>query len=163
MLVDSAMALVEPLYLSAMLPGKQEEEKATFTLGNSTLEAPLGLTHQDCNHNADVLGILPEYVAKGDFCKMCQAAKEHQKAQHFNQRSDLQREKGPKSGHPRAALAFFAQMRMCRLGYRLSVNRQSQCKSFSSGFCCWLFYRLTYLALSNSFRLPFVKFLPQAC
>ena len=82
------------------------------------MEAPLGLAHQDCNHDADVLGILPEHVAKGDFCKMCQSAKEHQKAHHLDQRSDLQREKGPKSGQPRAALALFAQMRMFRLGYR---------------------------------------------
>lgn len=63
-----------------MLPEKQQEEKATSMLATSTLEAPLDLTHHNCNHDADVLGILPEYIAKGDFCKMCQSAKEHQKA-----------------------------------------------------------------------------------
>lgn len=42
------------------------------------------LTHQDCNHDADVLSILPKYITMGDFCKMHQSAKEHQKAQHLH-------------------------------------------------------------------------------
>lgn len=78
------MALAEPLYIRPMLLGKPQEEKAASALATSALEAPLGLTHQDCYHDADVLGILPKYIAKGDFCKMSQSAKEHQKAQHLN-------------------------------------------------------------------------------
>lgn len=44
---------------------------------------PLGPTHQDCHHDADVLGVLPEHIVQGDFGKVCQPAKEHQKAQHL--------------------------------------------------------------------------------
>lgn len=77
----------EPLYVRSTLPEKQQEEKAT-----PALAAPLGLTHQDRGHDADVLGILPEHTAKGDFGKMSQSAKEHQEAQHLDQRSDLRRE-----------------------------------------------------------------------
>lgn len=79
------MALAEPLHIRSTLLKKVMEGKAT-----STLEALLGPTHQDCSHDADVFGILPAYAAMGDFCKVCQSAKEHQKAQHLNQRSDLQ-------------------------------------------------------------------------
>lgn len=108
LLVDLAMALVKPWCIR---PRKQQKEKKT----NSTSPNPHGsLTYQDCNHDADILGILPKYITRGDFCKVCQSAKEHQKAQHLNQRSGLQRERGPRSGQPRAALALFTQIRMLR-------------------------------------------------
>lgn len=127
----------------------------------STSPNPHGsLTYQDCNHDADILGILPKYITRGDFCKVCQSAKEHQKAQHLNQRSGLQRERGPRSGQPRAALALFTQIRMLRQSKK---KKKSHYKSFFSGFCCWLFYRLTYATLNSSFRLLlFVRF-PATC
>lgn len=72
-----------------------------------------------------------------------------------------ERERGPRSGQPRAVLALFTQIRM--LG-QSKKKKSSHYKSFfSSGFCCWLFYRLTYATLNNSFRLLlFVRF-PATC
>lgn len=84
------MALVELVLVTR----KEGGAKSHLHVGPSTL----GLTHQDGNHDADVLGVLPEHTAMGHFCKMCQSAKEHQKAQHLEHRSDLRGEKGPSQG-----------------------------------------------------------------
>lgn len=74
----------------AYVTRKEGGAKSHLHVGPSAL----GLTHQDGNHDADVLGVLPEHAAMGHFCKMCQSAKEHQKAQHLEHRSDLRGEKG---------------------------------------------------------------------
>lgn len=44
---------------------------------------PLSPTHQDCHHDADVFGVLPEDIVQGDFGKVNQPAEEHQEAQHL--------------------------------------------------------------------------------
>lgn len=59
-----------------------DPRKATGGEKKKTPPSP-GPTHQDCHHDADVLGVLPEHVVQGDFGKVCQPAEEHQKAQHL--------------------------------------------------------------------------------